>query len=271
MTAAQEPRMRERGWQTLRVEIAGPVATIVLDRPERLNALSAPLLEELVDVVDGLAREPQVRAVILRGAGRAFSGGFDLGDFAAAMEQTPEPELCDLGRRAAASLTAMPQIAIAAIHGPCVGGAVVLAACCDLRIAARSASFSIPEVDLGIPLAWSGIPRLVRELGPAVTKDLVLTCRTIGADDARALRFVSAVVPDERLLEEAARLAESIAAKPRFAVQLTKRHVDVVAEEGGPTAHSFREAHAFLQALNDGESRARMSAYLQAHAQRSRA
>ena len=79
-------------------------------------------------------------------------------------------------------------VSVASIRGHCVGGGVVLAATCDLRIAASDARFSIPEIDLGIPLAWGGIPRLVREVGPALTKELVMTCRPFGADEARAAR-----------------------------------------------------------------------------------
>src|SRR5690606_19166115 len=95
-------------------------------------------------------------------------------------------EAADAGRRAADALEAMRPVTVARIHGHCVGGAVVLAAACDLRVAAASTRFAIPEVDLGIPLAWGGIPRLVREIGPALTKELVMTCRPFGADEAKA-------------------------------------------------------------------------------------
>ena len=84
------------------------------------------------------------------------------------------------------------------MHGWCVGGGLVLAAVCDLRVAGRSARFSIPEVELGIPLAWGGIPRLVREIGPALTKELVMTCREFGPDEAKAAGFLNRVVDDDR-------------------------------------------------------------------------
>ena len=135
---------------------------------------------------------------IVRGEGRSFSAGFDLDDFVGqAMEMSPR-QTADLGRVAAEALTDVRPLTIAAIHGHCVGGGVVLAAACDLRLAADDARFSIPEVDLGIPLAWGGIPRLVRELGPAITKELVLTCRPFTAEEAAALRFVNRVVPASR-------------------------------------------------------------------------
>jgi enoyl-CoA hydratase/carnithine racemase len=144
----------------------------------------------------------------------------------------------------------------------------VLATACDLRIAAEDARFLIPEVDLGIPLTWSGIPRLVREIGPAVTKDLVLTCRPFDAEEALRIRFVSRVVAAERLLDEATAVARKLASQPAYALSVTKRHVDAVAEEAGSTAQSFREAELLLEALRDRESRMAMSRYAAARRER---
>src|SRR4029453_6865374 len=119
----------------------------------------------------------ELRVVVVRGEGRSFSAGFDLDDFAGqAMEMSPR-QTAALGRIAAEALTDVRPLTIGAIHGHCVGGGVVLAAACDLRLAADDARFSIPEVDLGIPLAWGGIPRLVRERGPATPNDPPLRCR----------------------------------------------------------------------------------------------
>ena len=157
----------------------------------------------------------------------------------------------------------MRAMTIAAIHGHCVGGGVVLAAACDLRVAASSARFSIPEVDLGIPLAWGGIPRLVRELGPAVTKELVLTCRPFDADEARSLRFVTSVVEEDELDTAVEGLAARLAAQPAYSLELTKRHVNEVAEESGSTAGAIADADALVGALQDQESLERMGRYLQ--------
>ena len=196
----------------------------------------------------------------MSGSGRGFSAGFDLDDFAGALAEPPGTEFCDRGRQAAEALASMRQITIAAIHGPCVGGGLVLAMACDLRLAADDARFGIPELELGIPLAWSGIPRLVRELGPAIAKELVLTCRPFDAQEARRLGILNAVVPARELAAEAAALAASVARRPALALQLTKRHADAVAEEAGATAQSFRETHAFLAALQQmarGDARLR--------------
>ena len=159
----------------------------------------------------------------------------------------------------------MRAITVAAIHGHCVGGGVLIAAACDIRIAAQDATFSIPEVDVGIPLAWGGIPRLVRELGPTLTKDLVLTCRPFDAAEAARVRFVSRLVTAEELSAQAQAVAEKLASQPAYALRVTKQHVDAVAEESGSTAQSFRDADTLLAAVSDEESLEVMARYLQEH------
>lgn len=247
---------------TLRRRTGSPVATLLLDRPERLNALSRQLLGEIVTVCRWLDEADDIKVVIVRGAGRAFSGGFDLDDFTAPDHQRSPRDSADLGRLATEALTDVRPLTIAAVHGHCVGGGLVLAAACDLRIAADDARFSIPEVDLGIPLAWGGIPRLVRELGPAVTKELVLTCRPFGADEALALRFLNRVVPAADLVATADALAAELAAKPWFALRATKQHVNAVMDEIAGTGRNANDADTLVAALADPESRAAGREYL---------
>ena len=160
------------------------------------------------------------------------------------------------------AVSGIPALTIAAIHGHCVGGALVLAAACDVRIAADSTRFAIPEVDLGIPLAWGGIPRLVRELGPALTKELVLSCRSFTATEAHAFRFLNRVVADGDLDAEVEALANSLAAKPRYLIRHTKQLVNAVVDDAYPTGQSFRDAEATMAAFQDEESRAAMQRYL---------
>lgn len=248
---------------TLRLHVDGPVAELVLARPQRLNALSRQLLRELVVACRWLDEQPEVKVVVVRGEGRAFSAGFDLEDFTTAESGATPRDTGDLGRLAAEALTDVRPLTIAAIRGHCVGGGLVLAAACDLRIAADDVRFSIPEVDLGIPLAWGGIPRLTRELGPAVTKELVLTCRPFGADEALALRFVNQVVPSASLDAAVAELAASLAAKPGYALRTTKQQVNAVMEEIAGTRRNAADADALVVTLHDPESRAASRAYLE--------
>ncbi len=240
-----------------------PVATVVFNRPDRLNALSRQLLGELIVACRWLDDEASIRVVVVRGAGRAFSAGFDLDDFAATGTDASPRETADLGRRAADALTDVRPLTVAAIHGHCVGGGLVLAAACDLRVAADDTRFAIPEVDLGIPLAWGGIPRLVREFGPAITKELVLTCRPFGADEARALRFLNRVVSAGELITAAHALAAELAAKPWFALRATKTHVNAVMDEIAGVARNANDADTLVAAMADDESRATTRAYLQ--------
>ncbi|MEY2958987.1 MAG: enoyl-CoA hydratase, partial [Actinomycetota bacterium] len=148
-------------------------------------------------------------------------------------------------------------------HGHCVGGGLVLAAACDLRLASDDVRFSIPEVDLGIPLAWGGIPRLVRELGPAVTKELVLTCRPFGAEEALALRFLNRVVPAGELTAAAEALAAELADKPGFSLRATKMQVNAVMDEIAGVGRNANDADSLVAALHDDESRAASRKYLQ--------
>ena len=151
---------------------------------------------------------------------------------------------------------------VAALHGHVVGGGLVLAAACDLRIATDDVSFSIPEVDLGIPLAWGGIPRLVREIGPALTKELVMTCRPFGAQEALAAGFLNRIVPAADLDSAVDGLAEEVASRPRAAVLATKRHVNAVTDQMVGTGRSWSDADGLTAALRDPEGRASREAYL---------
>lgn len=244
---------------TLDLDPAAPIARLTLARPDRLNALSPQALSELVAAGNEIASNGDVKVVIVGGKGRAFCAGYDID----VVDATPDSERVDLGRRMADAVTNIPALTIAAIHGHCVGGGVVLAAACDLRIAGEGTRFSIPEVDLGIPLAWGGIPRLVRELGPALTKELVLTCRPFTAAEAHAMRFVNRVVPDDQLADQAEALAESLAAKAGFLIRHTKRLVDALVEDAYSTSQSFRDAEIMMAAVHDEESRDAMRRYLE--------
>lgn len=253
---------------TLRIERDGdsPVATLVLNRPDRLNALSRVLLGEIATVSHWLDRQTDLKVVAVRGEGRAFSAGFDLGDFVEGGDVSPR-DTADLGRVAAEALTGVRQLTIAAIHGHCVGGGLVLAASCDLRVATDDVRFSIPEVDLGIPLAWGGIPRLVRELGPAVTKELVLTCRPFDAQEALALHFLNRVVPADDLLDVVNEMADDLAAKPGFALRATKASVNAVMEEIAGTGRNVSDADTLVAAIADPESREASRRYLESKGQ----
>ncbi len=253
-------------FETLIVKADGPVGELTLNRGEKLNPLSTQALTELAEAARWFDAQRQVKVVLVSGVGRAFSAGADLGSFSARQE-IPIREAADRGREMADALEGMRALSVVAIQGWCVGGGLVLAAACDLRIAAEDARFSIPEVDLGIPLAWGGIPRLVREIGPALTKELVLTCRPFDAAEARAAGFLNRVVPADELDAAVEELATSLARKATHTLASTKRHVNAVTDQMVGTMRSWSDADGLVTAFGDEECAEARRAYL---AERSR-
>lgn len=137
-----------------------------------------------------------------------------------------------------------------------------LPATCDLRVASRGTIFSIPEAAIGIPLAWGRVPRLVRGIGPAATKKLILTCSPFGADEAAGLGLIGHVVDTADLETTTETLAEQILARPWPVISATKTSVNRVADELVSTCHSEGDAQLLLAASQDPESRAAAMAYL---------
>ena len=130
-------------------------------------------------------------------------------------------------------------------------------------MAASDARFSIPEVDLGIPLAWGGIPRLVREIGPALTKELVMTCRPFGSSEALSAGFLNRVVAPEALDAEVAELVATLVEKPKLALLSTKRHTNAVTGEMLGMARTWSDADGLLAGLRDPEGRDSAARYLE--------
>ena len=245
----------------LRVHVDGSIGRIVLARPAKLNALNRALLEELAAAAAWFDEQPEVKVVVVSGEGTSFSAGFDLGDPSWG-ELGPPEQSAVVGRAMAEAIGAMRALTIASIHGHCIGGAVVLASACDLRVVAASATFRIPEVDLGIPLFWTGVPRLTRELGPALTKELILTGRAFDAAEARAIRFVNRVVDDHALEAQTNALAAELASKPALVLRKTKQQVEAAAPVVPPT-DAARDVADLAEAFGDAESRAIAAAYMQ--------
>ena len=201
---------------TVRITRSGAVATITLARPDKLNALSPREHQALQRILAELRSDFTTRVVILTGAGRAFSAGADLSSVRE--EGKPQNDLerrhrARIGDRTVAAIDALDQVTIAAINGLCIGGGAVLALACDLRVMARDAWLSIPEVAIGMPLTWGALPLLLREIGPARTIELVATCERVGAADALAYGLVSHVVDDA--VAKARAIADKIVAAAR--------------------------------------------------------
>ena len=258
-----------REFQTIKVEVVdGGLGRLTLNLPDRLNAIGATMLQELAEAARWFDSHRELRVVIVSGAGRAFCAGADLQDSPAAAADSKAQnswlyrrEVGQYGLRAADAIEQMHAVTIAQVHGYAVGGGVVLMAACDLRVAAEDAWFFIPEIDLGIPLAWGGIPRLVREIGPAMTKELVMTCRRFSPAEAKAMGFLNRVVPLAELQNEVAELARELMAKPSVPVAITKEHVNAVTRAMSAGITSFADGDLLLGASAVEESRAAARAY----------
>jgi len=197
------------------------VAVVTIDRQEALNALNVETLTELRDRLRELADDGSARAVVLTGAGeRAFVAGADI-KYMGGLDPSEAKEWGALGHEAARLLEEMPKPTIAAINGFALGGGCELALGCDVRYASARARLGQPEIDLGIVPGWGGTQRLARVCGLGTAKELILTGRTIDADEALRIGLVSAVA--DPVLERALATAHGLAEKSPVALRVAKR------------------------------------------------
>jgi len=179
---------------------------------------------ELQAVCRQLADDFETRVVILTGEGGVFSSGADTSEWrdSASNNELEVRNTSGIGSRTSAAIEGLDQITIAAVQGFAIGGALVLTACCDLRVAGESAWFSIPEVELGLPLGWNALPRLAREMGHARALELTVTSERFSAARAYEYGLVTDLAPDAEVEAKARELAERIIANPPLPVALTK-------------------------------------------------
>lgn len=240
----------------LQISREGHIATITLNRPDKLNALSIALMDEIRLCAESFRNDAQTRVVIFAGAGPHFSAGADLNDPArAALREEPilvRRRATHLGQRMIRALLEIEQITIAAIHGACVGGAACIATALDVRIGARGCFVSYPEIDLGMNLSWFGLPLCVRLVGPARAKRLVILGKREPAETLAEWGFLDEVVESERLLARAREIAAEYAAKPPMMAQMIKRSVNVIS---GAIDHAVMhmDTDQFLLATTTGD------------------
>ncbi len=247
--------------ETLLMRIDGGIGRLTLNRPNKLNALSPATMQEIIAACRWLAARGDLRVLLLDGAGRAFCGGFDL-DAMREGRGRMDRNATDLGRQMIEALEAIPAITLSLVQGHCVGGGVLLALACDLCIAADDARFSIPEMELGIPLGWGGVPRLIRRVGPAVAMELVLDCTPFDAAQALAWRCINRVVPLAELDAAGAAWAQRLASRPLNALRSTKERFRVAADALCSGAGSELDADTLLAAYRDPETLAVQQRYI---------
>ncbi len=211
-------------YQTLKIERERALMLVLFNRPEKKNAINRQMHLELQAVCRELAEDFETRVVIFTGEGGVFSSGADTSEWTdpGSINELEVRHTSGVGSRTSAAIEGLDQITIAAVQGFAIGGAVVLTACCDLRVAGESAWFSIPEVELGLPLGWNALPRLAREMGHARTLELTITCERFSAAKAYEYGLVTHLAPDGDEEKRARELATNIIAKPQLPVALTK-------------------------------------------------
>ncbi len=198
------------------------ICTVKINRPDKLNAMNIDVAHELVKTFEDLGRKDDVKVIILTGEGeKAFSAGADI-EYMSKISADESVEYAKLGQLVTNTIELVKQPTIAAVNGFALGGGCELAMSCDIRIAADTARLGQPEVTIGIPPGWGGTQRLMRIVGIAKAKELVYSGRMVKADEAKEIGLVNHVYPLASLMEEATKLAQSIAAQSTMGVQMSK-------------------------------------------------
>lgn len=246
----------------VRTAVDGSVATVVIDRQDRLNALNPQVIDEIEAAFGRLREDVSVRAIVLTGAGdKAFVAGADIGELA---KMTPRTGVAvsERGQAVLRSIETFPRPVVAAVGGYALGGGCEIALACHLRVASERAQFGLPEVGLGILPGYGGTLRLARLVGLGRALEMVLTGDSVGAARAFDIGLVNMVAPHEELLDRARALAGRIAKKAPVAVEMALRAVYAGLECPAETAAQFEAASFGLLASTD-DMKEGMAAFLQ--------
>ena len=248
--------------ETLRVSIDDDgIAVVTLNRPEKLNALNRTVRRELMETVDALADDDQVRVAILHGAGeKAFVAGADVSEFAA---RTPgEQRALYDERRVYDAIAAFPKPILCAVHGYCLGGGSELALACDLRVADRTARFAQAEIRLGLIPGAGGTQRLARLVGPGQAMRIALSGDMIDAEEAYRIGLVEFLVDPGEHLSRAREIAGRMARWSPMALRLAKRSIRA-AFETPLSAGLELEKELFLAAFASEDGREGVAAFVE--------
>jgi enoyl-CoA hydratase len=247
------------------VEIDSNVATVVLNRPEALNAFNTEQLNLLLSTLRNLRENRAVRAVILTGAGdRAFAAGADI-KVMAGFTKAEGLAFARLGHSIAYTIESLPVPVIAAVNGFALGGGCELALACDIRIASENAVFGQPEVSIGVPPGWGGTQRLPRLISSGLASEMIFTGRRIDASEALRIGLVNAVYPRDELLGKASELATTIAANSPKALAAAKRAIQA-AFNGNIASGLDTEAQLFGDLFESADQREGMLAFIEKRA-----
>jgi enoyl-CoA hydratase len=248
-------------YETLTLTVADRIATVTVNRPDKLNALNDRVIAELGDAIDEARNAADVGGIILTGAGRAFVAGADISELASHGAVSAKA-LAQRGQSVFRRFETSPKPVIAAVNGFALGGGCELALACDIRYAASSAKLGQPEVNLGIIPGWGGTQRLARVCGLGIAKELIFTGRVIDAEEAERHGLVNAVFEPEELLEKTIEVASLLAFKSPVALAAAKAACNR-ALQGAHSANLDDEAESFGDLFGSEDAREGMTAFVE--------
>jgi len=237
------------------------IAWIKLNRPEKLNALTIEMLEEISSIIDEIEKDIEIRCVIITGLGeKSFCSGVDISILLTLNSVTAE-EFARKGQEIFYKIENSSKIFIAAINGYCLGGGLELALACDFRIASENAEFGSPEINLGFMPVWCGTQKLPKVIGLNNAKKMIMLGERIKAEEALRIGLVDKVVPIEKLHEEAILLSKKLIEKPSIALKYAKKLINLSFQTPMEIG-SLIESKAFCILKSVGDMNERISAFL---------
>jgi 2-(1,2-epoxy-1,2-dihydrophenyl)acetyl-CoA isomerase len=257
-------------YENINVNFEGGIATITLNRPEKLNAFAGHMRRDLAESLEHAGSDPEVRVVVLTGAGRAFSTGADVGRMSELMDAGDMDEfkrLLGAGRRVLTAIRQMLKPVVASVNGAAYGAGFNLALACDMRVASESATFSQSFVKVGLHPDWGGSFFLPRAVPSNIACEMFFLGDAVDARRALELNLVNRVVADAELAAETRRLAERLRDAPQASIAAAKRAVYMSEHESLERMLQY-ETEAQLQCVQSREARERVRAFLQRHAPR---
>ncbi|HEV3152984.1 MAG TPA: enoyl-CoA hydratase-related protein [Candidatus Baltobacteraceae bacterium] len=260
--------MQASRYENIAVERDGAIAVVTLNRPAVLNALNSALLEELSNALADLERTEDARAIVITGSGsKAFAAGADIGELNVLPNALAAADKARSGQAVTLQIERLRKPVIMAINGFALGGGCELAMSGDIRIAAENARFGQPEVNLGLMPGYGGSQRTTRLLGKGMAMYLCLTGEMIDAAEALRIGLVQRVVPQAQLLDEAKKIAQTIASKAPLAIAATKRAINGGAHLGIVEGLEL-EALEFGTLVNTADFKEGTNAFLEKRAPR---
>jgi len=242
-------------------QINDGICTVTINRPQKLNAMNIDVAKEIISTFKQLEKDDNVKVIILTGEGdKAFSAGADI-EYMSKISPEESERYAKLGQELTATVENITKPTIAAVNGFALGGGCELAMSCDIRLASDNAKIGQPEVTIGIPPGWGGTQRLMRIVGIAKAKELVFTGKAINASSAKEIGLVNHVFEQAALMDEAVKMAKTIAANSTLAVHMSKTAINKGRNADLDTGLGV-ELLAWRNCFSDPEREKRMSDFV---------